>query len=499
MKTKIKVVLGILALAVIGVTLYFSNTSLQKGKLQDARRQAAPDLKITALSVLPTNPRVGDQITISASVRATGSTAATTTSLQIDSVAQPPLPGASTGRLNNSSEIETWTWTAIEGTHVIQSCADAGLIITESDERNNCSNTTITVIPVPACTTEQYTCGTWSTCSMDGNQTGSSCAANSGITCVLPSLITRVCTPRFPDLTIEDVTFTQTPYECRINANVMVRNNGNSDATAQTSSNDTVRLTAQRIDNIGNVMATAPETYSMNGGTPSAGFCSSSGYCTFSLPSGNSTTINTTTPPGWGWVPRDGELIGGGVGFRFTADYTNKIAESNEINNARDVIIPADYLACRPTDLTVSNAQVTGYDTDGLFADFRATTENLGTTNITNPFSLSLLIDVGTTTSSGGWSRNSVGTVPNFSGSYFIRSQDYAIDTTITELAGQSSIDDVLRWNGNPGAHTFTVCANSTRGILEWRGRPLQRGNILEANTSNNCSPIQEFILSGPL
>src|SRR3989338_8457030 len=49
----------------------------------------------------------------------------------------------------NDSEVETWSsvWTATAGTHLFEVCADVELIITETNEGNNCTTQTFTVLP----------------------------------------------------------------------------------------------------------------------------------------------------------------------------------------------------------------------------------------------------------------------------------------------------------------------------------------------------------------
>lgn len=65
-------------------------------------------------------------------------------------------------------------------------------------EARACSSQLEGAEQIPECAEDQYTCLNWSFCSIAGNQTGSSCTLNEGVSCNLPSAPTRLCTA--PDL-----------------------------------------------------------------------------------------------------------------------------------------------------------------------------------------------------------------------------------------------------------------------------------------------------------
>ncbi len=107
-----------------------------------------PDLVIQDETFSPATPTAGETVTFTADVLNQGAASAggsSSTRLHIDG--DPVPPDAATGDLEpGASESATWSWTASEGDHTYQICADddgAGGVIEESDEANNCSD------PVP--------------------------------------------------------------------------------------------------------------------------------------------------------------------------------------------------------------------------------------------------------------------------------------------------------------------------------------------------------------
>ncbi|UCF20688.1 MAG: metallophosphoesterase [Gemmatimonadota bacterium] len=114
------------------------------------------DLIVQNRALTPTAPSAGQTVTFTADVANNGSVAAghtSSTRLYIDGAPVPPDP--TTGDLApGAAETETWNWTATEGDHTYQICADddgAGGVITESDETNNCTaQVPFTVSPPPS-------------------------------------------------------------------------------------------------------------------------------------------------------------------------------------------------------------------------------------------------------------------------------------------------------------------------------------------------------------
>lgn len=107
-----------------------------------------PDFIVTGVTLSPSSPNVGQQVTLAATIKNQGSVAAapSTTSWKVD--------GASVGTLNDpaslgagSSRTETLAtkWTATAGTHTILAEADSGRAVTESDELNNTFSTSVAV------------------------------------------------------------------------------------------------------------------------------------------------------------------------------------------------------------------------------------------------------------------------------------------------------------------------------------------------------------------
>lgn len=106
--------------------------------------QALPDLVVEEDVVIsPASPVVGNMTTFTARVRNVGSRVAgpSETQLRIDigsdgswEVGPTRVP---TGSLNPAaSEVETWTWTALQGTHRAEICADARNAVQEINEDN---------------------------------------------------------------------------------------------------------------------------------------------------------------------------------------------------------------------------------------------------------------------------------------------------------------------------------------------------------------------------
>lgn len=148
MQTKTKWIIGIVVIIIVAVGVYFADISLQKGALISPtfiqNTPSAIDMAVIAISTNQETLRTGDQVIISATVKAKTQSLVSTTSLMIDTNRQTDVQ---TGALNTSTATATWKWTAVEGAHTLVACADAGSTNLETDETNNCMSITISVLP----------------------------------------------------------------------------------------------------------------------------------------------------------------------------------------------------------------------------------------------------------------------------------------------------------------------------------------------------------------
>jgi hypothetical protein len=116
---------------------------------------AMPDLVSLSLALAPAAPVGGDSLTVTASIKNQGGTAARSSSsrLRIDVGNNGTWDAAATQAteklLIGSTETEYWgsVWTAPIGTHKIEVCSDSLNIVTESAEGNNCTSTVVTILP----------------------------------------------------------------------------------------------------------------------------------------------------------------------------------------------------------------------------------------------------------------------------------------------------------------------------------------------------------------
>lgn len=219
MKTKTKILVGILVFAAIGAIAYFSKTELQKGALQPL----TTDHVIQSLTISPAPyPTSGSPFTVTGVVRNAGNVSTGTGSyaeFNFNGVAQAlrPVPALAP----NAEATINWQTTTVmlqgedgiyrptnpaTGPAVIQACADRNQTIDETDEINNCRTINVKFLlpppppPPPLCTLDsQYTCASWSECTPNNRgryqQIGSECTTNPGVTCTLPSQPRRFCTP----------------------------------------------------------------------------------------------------------------------------------------------------------------------------------------------------------------------------------------------------------------------------------------------------------------
>ncbi len=118
----------------------------------------SPDLMLDSITRTPADASLpkGTKVSFTGIVANHGSNLAATsnTRLLIDGV--PVSSDQTTGALAvGVSETETWTnvWTATEGAHKFQICADSGSVVLESVENNNCTTSasfTVSASPPPA-------------------------------------------------------------------------------------------------------------------------------------------------------------------------------------------------------------------------------------------------------------------------------------------------------------------------------------------------------------
>lgn len=166
MRTKIMWILGILLIAGLGIGIYFSDVSLQKGRvpkfsalrrLPPSALTPLPDLKMD-LSSLTFQSRksqsqiikAGDIVDVSAAMKNVGTAQVTASPVRIEL----KVNGALTAVIDSTSQLEpdqsvthSFTWTAgAAGSYSMAFCADAMNVVQELNENNNCINGTVNVI-----------------------------------------------------------------------------------------------------------------------------------------------------------------------------------------------------------------------------------------------------------------------------------------------------------------------------------------------------------------
>ena len=111
------------------------------------------DLRVTSVSSSPSPVSVDQVMSFSGTVNnnETGNAAASETLLRIDvgndgTWDVTPANAATSALSGGSSETENWNnvWTAVDGTHKYEICADATGVVSETDNGNNCRSTTFT-------------------------------------------------------------------------------------------------------------------------------------------------------------------------------------------------------------------------------------------------------------------------------------------------------------------------------------------------------------------
>lgn len=116
---------------------------------------AQPDLTIQSFNCTPQNPTAGATVTCTAGVKNQGNmqAGASTTQFRID-LGVTLTHDQVTAALNvNSTAFKTLSWTATQGTHTFDVCADIANVVVESSigETNNCSSPiTVNVAAAPA-------------------------------------------------------------------------------------------------------------------------------------------------------------------------------------------------------------------------------------------------------------------------------------------------------------------------------------------------------------
>lgn len=462
MKTNIKVLLGVLALAVIGAAVYFSKSELQKSATR--RPVQRPDYEISSITVDPANPVEGENFKISVVVKNKSSTvAATVPSKTLLHLSGQPLPIATTQPLGPlATEEEVWQTTSAQRRLLIRSCADADRVIAESEERNNCREITLDLLPppiqeqppLPRCTDDQYTCDSWTACSAEGSQTGTSCrvrpGTGPGTGCVIPpEPLTRACTPPppppppMPDLVIESASAGQNSVEGSIYVHVTIRNAGT--AAANISFNNPLMLSAYLTNSAGSPSGGGFRTLETT--------VYATGNTAFTFQSGATLFLYSrhflTPIPDWSQVDVHG--------VRLTIDSRNNINESNETNNTYDVTIPPEFLAWRPLpDLMVDQFTInTTSPSAGNPVNFSGRIINRtynGVTGIVAGASTATLTISGTSTYAG------LGEV-------------YRQNLAIPELISGTTTDSIgvnFEWpSASEGAYFAKICADSENVVVE--------------------------------
>ena len=132
----------------------------EPSRLTVPTKNAFPDLVLTNISWSPANAKVGDEITLGATIRNIG-TAASPAGIThgvaffvddqfvswADSFNKSLAPGESVMVASNSGPKGKKSFATTPGTHTIRAVADDVNRINESDETNNSKDTTLTINP----------------------------------------------------------------------------------------------------------------------------------------------------------------------------------------------------------------------------------------------------------------------------------------------------------------------------------------------------------------
>lgn len=167
MRTKIMWIVGILLIAGLGIGIYFSDVSLQKGRVPkffalerlppSALIPSLPDLKMDLASLIFQSRKsqsqiikAGDIVDVSAAMKNVGTAQVTASPVRIEL----KVNGALTAVIDSTSQLgpdqsvtHSFTWTAgAAGSYSVAFCADAMNAVQELNENNNCINGTVNVI-----------------------------------------------------------------------------------------------------------------------------------------------------------------------------------------------------------------------------------------------------------------------------------------------------------------------------------------------------------------
>lgn len=120
------------------------------------------DLRIADFTVDPVAPRAGDRVWFIVRVENAGSAATgmqTATGITVDLaksgtdrklIGQFTAPDIASGKsfMHRWTKENTYGWVAVEGTHILEVCADRAKAVSEEDETNNCATREVTVAAV---------------------------------------------------------------------------------------------------------------------------------------------------------------------------------------------------------------------------------------------------------------------------------------------------------------------------------------------------------------
>lgn len=151
-------ILGILLIVGLGLGIYFSDVSLQKGrvpkfsalkKLPPSALIPLPDLKIDSFIFSPQIIYTGESAIFTVNIKNQGNATAANAviKLKVDNVEK--LGGDSTPTLEAGAADPAyleWLVTEAAGSHAINICVDTTNAVAESNENNNCINGTINVM-----------------------------------------------------------------------------------------------------------------------------------------------------------------------------------------------------------------------------------------------------------------------------------------------------------------------------------------------------------------
>jgi subtilase family serine protease len=505
--------------------------------------QPLPDLVIQSEGMSPVSPTAGMTVTFTADVfnGGTASTAATSqTRLLIDGA--PVAPNRTTGSLApTASETENWSWTAAEGDHTYQFCADINDDILESDEANNCGTAVpFTVVPQPrpdlvvqdeGMSPPSPPAGVTVTFTADVLNGGTAATGATSQTRLLidgTPIAPNRTTGNLPPLASETETWTWTAVEGNHTYQVCADINDEIDESDETNNCTAIvpfsvgpplmpdlvvanPSLSPRSPTAGEVVTFTADV--VNNGTASAGGSSGTRLLIDGAPIPPNQATAALAPTAseteiWSWT-----AVAGNHTYQICADTDDDISESDETNNCTAVIAFTSDVP--PPDLSAGNASLSPPSpTHGVSVTFTAAVVNDGlgtndeiiesdeTDNCTTvaTFQVNGLPDLTVQNQDLSPSAPTDGETVTFTADVvnvgseaagapsrtrlLIDGAPVAPDQATGDLAATASESASWNWIALEGDHTYQVCADVDDDIGEF-------------DEGNNCTPVVPFSVSG--